>query len=448
MFNRILSLAILIFSALFDQQQCLAQQTIFSTEIKQIDRILFNRGVGFETNNQVRSELNNQYSPDSKVAYFKYYLKSFLKSDATFSFDEIERDIKASQQAGQQFAFRLMAFSEEEGSEVLKYFGANNGYAYRYDDGGFRSKVLWAADLDNIKTQEVLFELLTKLGLRYNLDPRLLYVDIGLIGLWGEWHTSDTVPKVPMPSLETQKEFIDQYFKVFPNKKLIMQIQEPEALAYAVSKGAGMRADCLADANTYMMKRYPKTIATAKAELAWHKAPMIFEICWRLDDWLKRSWDYSKIFDLALSYHPSLINTKSTVIPSKIYPEFQYFLKKLGFRLVINKFELVREAKNDKLIARIAWTNVGSAPCYNQYFSYLRFTNSQGFQKIVKGDYNLCQLLTGEFLEQLTFTAPFTELKNTTIEVGLGSLNANKPEVDLAIHLEKHEYWYRLGVIE
>ena len=87
--------------------------------------------------------------------------------------------------------------------------------------------------------------LVTALAERYDGHPDIDHIDLGIVGRWGEWHTSETGN--PMPSMETQISFVDLYLQTFQKSLSLMLIGGDEALAYAIRNGAGWRADCLGD---------------------------------------------------------------------------------------------------------------------------------------------------------------------------------------------------------
>jgi hypothetical protein len=61
--------------------------------------------------------------------------------------------------------------------------------------------------------------LLYALGERYDKHPRIAFLQVGLLGHWGEWHT---YPRAELFAPEaTQIRVIDAYRKAFPNKKVM-----------------------------------------------------------------------------------------------------------------------------------------------------------------------------------------------------------------------------------
>jgi hypothetical protein len=77
----------------------------------------------------------------------------------------------------------------------------------------------WPADMNrgdysSPQFQHRVVRLIEKLGQAWNHDPRVAYVETGLIGLWGEQHD-------PSPSAELQKLVGDAYAASFPDKLLM-----------------------------------------------------------------------------------------------------------------------------------------------------------------------------------------------------------------------------------
>jgi hypothetical protein len=62
-------------------------------------------------------------------------------------------------------------------------------------------------------------KLIAALGARYDKNPRVAFLQLGLLGYWGEWHTYPN--EKWFASLDTQRRVIDAYHAAFPNKKLM-----------------------------------------------------------------------------------------------------------------------------------------------------------------------------------------------------------------------------------
>jgi hypothetical protein len=58
--------------------------------------------------------------------------------------------------------------------------------------------------------------LLAAMGKRYDMNPRVAFVQMGLLGFWGEWHTYPRNELFASPA--TQKRILDASRRAFPNK--------------------------------------------------------------------------------------------------------------------------------------------------------------------------------------------------------------------------------------
>jgi len=82
-------------------------------------------------------------------------------------------------------------------------------------------------------------------GARYDGDPRLAYVQLGLVGLWGEWQTwpydgsAATGRPNFMPSASTQTALVDAYRRAFTRTPLEVRFASTDA-GHAVDVGVGL----------------------------------------------------------------------------------------------------------------------------------------------------------------------------------------------------------------
>jgi hypothetical protein len=74
-------------------------------------------------------------------------------------------------------------------------------------------------DYDDDRLVKGLESLIAALGRRYDEQPRVAFVQLGLLGFWGEWHTYPRNELFAGP--KTQKRVVDAYHKAFPHKRLM-----------------------------------------------------------------------------------------------------------------------------------------------------------------------------------------------------------------------------------
>ncbi len=74
-------------------------------------------------------------------------------------------------------------------------------------------------DYDDPRMVAAMARLIEALGRRYDGNPRVGFIELGLLGFWGEWHTW---PREKLyASGETERRVIESYRKAFPHKMLL-----------------------------------------------------------------------------------------------------------------------------------------------------------------------------------------------------------------------------------
>jgi hypothetical protein len=71
-------------------------------------------------------------------------------------------------------------------------------------------------DYNDPRTATAMERLIAAMGKRYNADPRVAFIQVGLLGFWGEMHTW---PRAELyASADTERRIIDAYRAAFPDK--------------------------------------------------------------------------------------------------------------------------------------------------------------------------------------------------------------------------------------
>jgi hypothetical protein len=299
------------------------------------------------------------------------------------------------------------------------------------------------------------FRLLRELGRRYDGHFALDHVDIGTVGLWGEWHMSGT--GVDVPPLKTRLEIIDRYRAAFPKAPKLMLIGDIEGMKHAVRHGCGWRADCLGDMGgfsktwNHMENLYPDHLARSGAGDAWKTAPVAFESCWEMNKWKREGWDIRRIFDYALDHHASFLNNKSAPIPEGTRPEIERFLRRLGYRLVLRRLEHPDRAARGGAALPVAldWENVGVAPPYGRHRVAVRLTDARGKNALVAPGAPITGWLPGR--RRIVESVPVPKrLARGRYALAVGVLDpaTKAPAVRLAIAGRAADGWYPLSHVE
>ena len=92
----------------------------------------------------------------------------------------------------------------ESGIKMTHYTESGGGYSPDYNDA---------------RTIAALEKLILALGQKYDKDPRIAFVQFGVLGFWGEWHT---YPRTELfASNQTERRILDLAQKAFPHKQIM-----------------------------------------------------------------------------------------------------------------------------------------------------------------------------------------------------------------------------------
>ena len=333
------------------------------------DELLANPGMGWQTFHCfANSDIHLDGLPSSS-AYFRLYWSEIEPVEGQIDFAKLDDLLARARRAGQKLALRIMCAGTDDAKIHVPQWLRDKGcpgFDYQYEGKGPRR---WVPDMDQPLFQEAHFRLIAALGQRYDGHSDLDSIDIGSVGLWGEWHMSGT--GLALPRLETRLAVLDAWCRAFPRTPKVMLIADEEVLRAAVQRGCGWRADCLGDLGgfsktwNHMDHLYRQQVEKTDARDAWHTAPVAFESCWDMRKWKESGWDIDTIFDYALDLHASYINNKSVPLPPGSRPQVERLLRRLGYRLVLSRLRHATATRpGAALQLSMEWENTGVAPPY------------------------------------------------------------------------------------
>ena len=141
------------------------------------------------------------------------------------------------------------------------------------------------------------------LGRRYDGNPDVEFLDIGSYGIWGEWHTTHEAP------LSVRKQIVDTCCHAFPRTPLVFMTDDAATLAYAVTKGIGLRRDGVGspwhESNWIGSPRYAEVPHMDKQ---WQRAPVVFEWFGDYNYIQSQKWSFPSAVKFMLDNHVTMIN--------------------------------------------------------------------------------------------------------------------------------------------
>ncbi len=429
-------------------------------ELRESDELFANPGMGWQTFHRFADDDPNLQGLPSASAYLRFYWREVEPKDGQIDFPKFDDLLAHARRAGQKLAFRIMCTGSDAYMDVPAWLKEQGCRGVEFTYGGGKH---WIPDFADPVFQDRHFRLIRELGRRYDNHPDLDLVDIGSVGLWGEWHMSGTQvvgsdQPVPMPAPELLQSIINAWCAAFPTANKVILIGSEVGMSRTVNGDFGWRADCLGDLGgfsktwNHMDNFYLQQLAKTGAEAAWKKAPVAFESCWDMRKWKEAGWDIRFIFDYALRCHASYVNNKSAPIPEGTRPEIERFLQRLGYRLVIRSVEHEANASAGSTTSvAIEWENVGVAPPYRDSGVAIRLHagDGKGESSVTVTDTTIRGWLPGRHRTESTVQVPAAlHAGRYDVSVGLVDLRDQRPAVRLANLGRDPEGWYRVSELQ
>lgn len=465
----------MLFAALLASAASAAQPETVVVTPQETDEILANPGMGWETFGfPAKLDKSLPHWIPSTVYYNRWSWATLEPRPGKIDAGLLDNALKQARDSGQRLAFRVMCCSTQAGEPYHP--------AWLRDVGG---RLLAASfeheppvsipDMDDPIMLERHLDFVRRLGQRYDGHPDLDHIDLGSIGWFGEWHlTSDG--RSLMPSMETRLKAVKAYLAAFRKTPVLMPLNGADVAAYATRHGAGWRADCLGDLGAFSQhwshtrQGYPEWMRQADCFDTWKTAPVAWESCSDIREWASRGWPLRYIFNYALALHGSYFNNKSASPPDgvEVRREVERFLRRLGYRLVLNELKYPVTAKpGESFKLSTKWQNIGSAPCYRPYRVAYRLTKDNGYAKVFVGKTTVDRWLPGsvevftpEFFRNPpdlprgeVFSAGDEFSLPPNLPVGQYTLSLaivdalERPAVRLAISGRAADRWYPLGKV-
>lgn len=439
-----------------------AQQQTVVIRPAEIQDVLVNPGMGITTFQRFNGqELNSLYKwsergpetelhdaatkpdfPDTSIAYLRWYWTALEPEQGHYHWDIIDLALSEAQKHGQKLAIRLMPYSN---IDPLPEWYRNSG-ARRANKASDKDGAVWQPDFSDPLYLKYWSELVAAAGRRYDGNPILDSVDISSVGYWGEGWSNY------MPSFQYQKPLIDIWLNAFPHTRLLMNFDEPQALAYGTQHGAGWRLDCLGDMRprfAAMLDQYPEEIARTGIGDVWKHGPVSLEVCGTASEWARDGYDVNYILDQALRWHVTSVNLKSSPIPSEWKPQFEQFEKRMGYRLILRRLEYSRQvAPGAMMPVHMWWYNAGVAPVYREYRLAMQLWSSAA-NAVLFVPADVRDWLPGDSVVDQPLYIP-SDLPSGSyhVRIALVDPDTGKPAIRLAIAGGASDGWYDLGTLD
>jgi hypothetical protein len=179
------------------------------------------------------------------MEFFYLPLKEIMKGDKQFDWSVMEQEISEIADRGNQAIFRVYLDYPNKPSGIPEFL-LERGLetrAYDYFGNGGEEGTSVAPDYNDPNLMQALQDFIVALGAKYDGDPRVGFVQVGLIGFWGEWHTWPQDGYTPedswtttdaaeatdgtltdwMPTAENQEKIVDGFDEAFDETRILVR---------------------------------------------------------------------------------------------------------------------------------------------------------------------------------------------------------------------------------
>jgi len=367
LFNHIIRICLVTFivSGLIKGQS--NDRNITVHRFHEIDTLLSNPGKGWMVFQRVPR--GTPRFPGS-VGYWRFDWADLQPGPTTYNWAILDSSINAWKASGRKFSFRIeTADPHTRGIYSSPKWLFDQGCRSFADTGGGdavhgdKHLIRIEPDYSDPIFLSAHEKFIAELGKRYDGNPEIEFVDIGSYGLWGEWHTTHPV------DLNTRKKIVDMYINAFKKTPLVMMTNDSEALAYAMSRGTGIRRDGIGsswDIQSWSeMAKAPNSLINDE----WKKAPVVFE--WYGEYQYLKTCDHCS-FDAGLKFmtdnHVTYINDNIGNAPDAVFSQLRVLGEKSGYRFVLKEISHPSTVNRaGSLNVHMVWENSGVAPIYRNY---------------------------------------------------------------------------------
>ncbi|MBB5868129.1 hypothetical protein F4553_001508 [Allocatelliglobosispora scoriae] len=385
--------------------------------------------------------------------WFYLPVRDVMTGPKQFRWDALERQLNAIAARGHQAVFRFYLDYPGKPSGIPQYLLDQGLVTRPYPDFG-NNGVSVSPDYSDPRLVTAIDDFITALGRRYDGDPRIGFLTLGLIGFWGEWHTWPydgwTQPENWMPSTDILQRILDRFDSSFNKTRLLARYPS----AQNKTLGIGYHDDSFAfetlpPTSWHFVQRLIDEGVTDK----WQREPVGGELRPEIQSCL---WDQPVTCSQYEDYPQSVAQTHASWLINHAafagtgYTGDEYFralaaAKSLGYELTVTEAAVSR----DRVAVRIA--NRGTAPFYYDWAPELAAVDSSG--RIVKRwrtGWNLTGILPGQDPAELTARIDIRGLRAGSYDIVARVANPLPNGIPLRFantSQDIHSGWLTLGTV-
>jgi hypothetical protein len=212
----------------------------------------------------VTADARDRFPHSLEFDYFA--LSDLMVGPDRFRWDVLEESLRGTSARGMQAVVRVFLEYPGRPSALPRYLVEAGLATTRWsseENGGGESVT---PDYTDPRLRQALTSFLAAFGARYDGDPRIGFVQAGLLGSWGEWHT---YPRTDLwAPLALQEAVLDAYEAAFTRTPVLLRYpagEDDELQANNAGRAFGYHDDSFAWA----------TLDTGREEDSWYFVPLL-----------------------------------------------------------------------------------------------------------------------------------------------------------------------------
>ena len=303
-------------------------------------------------------------------------------------------------------------------------------------------------DYDHPDMVTALERLIAAMGARYDKHPRVAFIQLGLLGFWGEWHT---YPRNELfASEKTRRRVLEAYRKAFPNKQLMARYADGLPGEYP---RMGFHDDMFPeDTDNGKNWSFLERMRRAKRIDSWKTTIIGGEMTPpHARKWLGEQWNFT--MEMARRSHFTWVGPYGPALQSNASPQFvkrsDEMVRLLGYQYRLTEMRFPAKARAGhpaKVIIR--GVNEGVAPFYYAWPLKLAWLDGRGAaaaSATLRDD--LRKWLPGPFALDADLDAPI-EKGIYRLALGIEDPWTGEPAIRFANDLPVTRGWTILGQVE
>lgn len=335
----------------------------------------------------------NKFPLSMEWSYFA--LSDLMKGPDTFDWSPLERMLNEVAGRGRHSVLRVYVEYPGKPSAIPDFL--------RKSGVKIRKVPRWnseSPDYDDPRTQQALIAFIQAFGKKYDGDPRIGFLTMGLIGLWGEWHMwpADEL----LPKEDSIARYIDAFDAAFDKTQI--EIRYPTlAKGYPVRKNVGFHDDSM----FFREDGHGVTLPQSQGGREWAFLQGMLDFGAE-NRWMEQSiggearpeiqralFKQNKSVDdpllcVEMSHVTWLINQAGFGAYKADDPRAAELVRKMGYELYVSEARFADVASSAPLRVGVTIENRGVAPFYYPWRVVVGFANEQG--KVVKSWYTAWDL--------------------------------------------------------